>query len=82
MCCVVPSDDLKFLMPAVHINHPTLSVRIPETKKNTDGQITKQVHSGKNNGTSEQLRKTNLNGPLSSPQVTKVWDMMAERSIV
>ncbi|XP_041735036.2 ubiquitin carboxyl-terminal hydrolase 36 isoform X1 [Coregonus clupeaformis] len=56
-------------------------LRIPETKKNVDGQITKQGM-GKNVATSEQFRKTNLNRPLSSPQVTKVWDRLAERSII
>ncbi|XP_064866745.1 ubiquitin carboxyl-terminal hydrolase 36 isoform X2 [Oncorhynchus nerka] len=56
-------------------------LRIPETKKNVDGQITKQGM-GKNVATSEQFRKTNLNRPLSSPQVTKVWDRLAERSVI
>uniref|UniRef100_A0A8C1W6X3 Ubiquitin carboxyl-terminal hydrolase n=1 Tax=Cyprinus carpio TaxID=7962 RepID=A0A8C1W6X3_CYPCA len=48
-------------------------LRIPE-KKNTDGSNTKQniVHSGRTNMTSEQLKKSTLNGPLSSPQITKV----------
>uniref|UniRef100_A0A9J8DEZ9 Ubiquitin carboxyl-terminal hydrolase n=2 Tax=Cyprinus carpio TaxID=7962 RepID=A0A9J8DEZ9_CYPCA len=48
-------------------------LRIPE-KKNTDALNTKQniVHSGRTNMTPEQLKKSTLNGPLSSPQVTKV----------
>uniref|UniRef100_A0A8C1A6Q7 Ubiquitin carboxyl-terminal hydrolase n=1 Tax=Cyprinus carpio carpio TaxID=630221 RepID=A0A8C1A6Q7_CYPCA len=48
-------------------------LRIPE-KKNTDASNTKQniVHSGRTNMTSEQLKKSTLNGPLSSPQITKV----------
>uniref|UniRef100_A0A8C1S5R3 Ubiquitin carboxyl-terminal hydrolase n=1 Tax=Cyprinus carpio TaxID=7962 RepID=A0A8C1S5R3_CYPCA len=48
-------------------------LRIPE-KKNTDASNTKQniVHSGRTNMTPEQLKKSTLNGPLSSPQVTKV----------
>uniref|UniRef100_A0AAR2L4C0 Ubiquitin carboxyl-terminal hydrolase n=1 Tax=Pygocentrus nattereri TaxID=42514 RepID=A0AAR2L4C0_PYGNA len=48
-------------------------LRIPE-KKNTDGPSVKQnlVHSGRANMTPEQLKKITLNGPLSSPQVTKV----------
>ncbi|XP_016089432.1 ubiquitin carboxyl-terminal hydrolase 36 isoform X2 [Sinocyclocheilus grahami] len=47
-------------------------LRIPE-KKNTDASNTKQniVHSGRTNMTPEQLKKSTLNGPLSSPQVTK-----------
>uniref|UniRef100_A0A669ENY6 Ubiquitin carboxyl-terminal hydrolase n=1 Tax=Oreochromis niloticus TaxID=8128 RepID=A0A669ENY6_ORENI len=48
-------------------------LRIPETKKNADGQTTKQgmLHSGKNTAPSEQIKRSNLNGPLSSPQVKK-----------
>uniref|UniRef100_A0A8C4HD81 Ubiquitin carboxyl-terminal hydrolase n=1 Tax=Dicentrarchus labrax TaxID=13489 RepID=A0A8C4HD81_DICLA len=46
-------------------------LRIPETKKNADGQTTKQgmLHPGKNSVSSEQIKRANLNGPLSSPQV-------------
>lgn len=32
------------------------------------------MHPGKNNASSEQIKRANLNGPLSSPQVTKVHD--------
>uniref|UniRef100_A0AAQ4QK21 ubiquitinyl hydrolase 1 n=1 Tax=Gasterosteus aculeatus aculeatus TaxID=481459 RepID=A0AAQ4QK21_GASAC len=48
-------------------------LRIPESKKNADGQTAKHgmLHSGKNSVSSEQIRRANLNGPLSSPQVTK-----------
>uniref|UniRef100_A0A8C9YU31 Ubiquitin carboxyl-terminal hydrolase n=1 Tax=Sander lucioperca TaxID=283035 RepID=A0A8C9YU31_SANLU len=48
-------------------------LRIPETKRNADGQATKQgmLHPGKNSVSSEQIKRANLNGPLSSPQVTK-----------
>ncbi|XP_029365135.1 ubiquitin carboxyl-terminal hydrolase 36 [Echeneis naucrates] len=48
-------------------------LRIPETKKNADGQTAKQglLHPGKNSFSSEQIKRANLNGPLSSPQVTK-----------
>uniref|UniRef100_A0A671RZJ9 Ubiquitin carboxyl-terminal hydrolase n=1 Tax=Sinocyclocheilus anshuiensis TaxID=1608454 RepID=A0A671RZJ9_9TELE len=48
-------------------------LRIPE-KKNTDASNTKQniVHSGRTNMTPEQLKRSTLHGPLSSPQVTKV----------
>uniref|UniRef100_A0A7N6FGS3 Ubiquitin carboxyl-terminal hydrolase n=1 Tax=Anabas testudineus TaxID=64144 RepID=A0A7N6FGS3_ANATE len=48
-------------------------LRIPETKKNADGQSTKQgvFNAGKNSISSEQIKRANLNGPLSSPQVTK-----------
>uniref|UniRef100_UPI003AADB326 ubiquitin carboxyl-terminal hydrolase 36 isoform X1 n=2 Tax=Centroberyx gerrardi TaxID=166262 RepID=UPI003AADB326 len=55
-------------------------LRIPETKKNADGQITKQgmMHPGKN---SEQIKKANLNGPLSSPQVTKKLEPAQLRKI-
>uniref|UniRef100_A0AAX7UXY3 Ubiquitin carboxyl-terminal hydrolase n=1 Tax=Astatotilapia calliptera TaxID=8154 RepID=A0AAX7UXY3_ASTCA len=49
-------------------------LRIPETKKNADGQTTKQgmLYSGKNTAPSEQIKRSNLNGPLSSPQVKKL----------
>uniref|UniRef100_A0A669BPA5 Ubiquitin carboxyl-terminal hydrolase n=1 Tax=Oreochromis niloticus TaxID=8128 RepID=A0A669BPA5_ORENI len=52
-------------------------LRIPETKKNADGQTTKQgmLHSGKNTAPSEQIKRSNLNGPLSSPQVKKIQSM-------
>ncbi|TNN64866.1 Ubiquitin carboxyl-terminal hydrolase 36 [Liparis tanakae] len=45
-------------------------LRIPDSKKNADGQTTKQgmLHPGKNSVSSEQIKRTNLNGPLSSPQ--------------
>ncbi|XP_056144546.1 ubiquitin carboxyl-terminal hydrolase 36 isoform X2 [Lampris incognitus] len=58
-------------------------LRIPETKKNVDGQTTKQgiVHSGKNSASSEYIKKANLNGPLSSPQVTKKLDPAQLRKI-
>ncbi|XP_048844260.1 ubiquitin carboxyl-terminal hydrolase 36-like [Brienomyrus brachyistius] len=48
-------------------------LRIPETKKTVDGLGAKQaaMHSGKSSLTPEQLKKTIVNGPLSSPQVTK-----------
>ncbi|KAJ7989826.1 hypothetical protein DPEC_G00308520 [Dallia pectoralis] len=55
-------------------------LRIPESKKNVDGQITKQGMA-RNNTMSEQLRKTNLNGPLSSPQVIKKMDPSQLRKI-
>uniref|UniRef100_A0A3P9A2A4 ubiquitinyl hydrolase 1 n=1 Tax=Esox lucius TaxID=8010 RepID=A0A3P9A2A4_ESOLU len=55
-------------------------LRIPETKKNVAGQCAKQGMA-KNNTMSEQLRKTNLNGPLSSPQVTKKMDPSQLRKI-
>ncbi|KAM3864442.1 ubiquitin carboxyl-terminal hydrolase 36 [Diretmus argenteus] len=54
-------------------------LRIPETKKNADGQSTK--HAGKNSVSSEQIRKANLNGPLSSPQVTKKLEPAQLRKI-
>ncbi|XP_030646052.1 ubiquitin carboxyl-terminal hydrolase 36 [Chanos chanos] len=58
-------------------------LRIPETKKNVDGPVSKQgfVHPAKNNLASEQLKKTTLNGPLSSPQVTKKLDPSQLRKI-
>lgn len=47
--------------------------RIPESKKNVDSQSVKQgIHAVKNSLSSEQIKRSNLNGPLSSPQVTKV----------
>uniref|UniRef100_A0A8C2EML4 ubiquitinyl hydrolase 1 n=1 Tax=Cyprinus carpio TaxID=7962 RepID=A0A8C2EML4_CYPCA len=57
-------------------------LRIPE-KKNTDASNTKQniVHSGRTNMTSEQLKKSTLNGPLSSPQITKKLDPAQLRKI-
>ncbi|XP_043088596.1 ubiquitin carboxyl-terminal hydrolase 36 [Puntigrus tetrazona] len=57
-------------------------LRIPE-KKNTDASNTKQniVHSGRTNMTPEQLKKSTLNGPLSSPQVTKKLDPAQLRKI-
>ncbi|XP_037544317.1 ubiquitin carboxyl-terminal hydrolase 36 [Nematolebias whitei] len=58
-------------------------LRIPETKKNADGQATKQgmLHSGKNGASSEQIKRANLNGPLSSPQVTKKLEPAQLRKI-
>ncbi|CAG5897825.1 unnamed protein product [Menidia menidia] len=58
-------------------------LRIPETRKNADGQSTKQgmLHSGKNSASSEQIKRTNLNGPLSSPQVTKKLEPAQLRKI-
>uniref|UniRef100_A0A4W6G0P6 ubiquitinyl hydrolase 1 n=1 Tax=Lates calcarifer TaxID=8187 RepID=A0A4W6G0P6_LATCA len=58
-------------------------LRIPETKKNADGQTTKQgmLHPGKNSASSEQIKRTNLNGPLSSPQVTKKLEPAQLRKI-
>lgn len=58
-------------------------LRIPETKKNADGQTTKQgmLHSGKNSVSSEQIKRANLNGPLSSPQVTKKLEPAQLRKI-
>uniref|UniRef100_A0A3P8RZ80 ubiquitinyl hydrolase 1 n=1 Tax=Amphiprion percula TaxID=161767 RepID=A0A3P8RZ80_AMPPE len=58
-------------------------LRIPETKKNADGQTTKQgmLHSGKMNMTSEPIIRANLNGPLSSPQVTKKLEPAQLRKI-
>ncbi|XP_016114584.1 ubiquitin carboxyl-terminal hydrolase 36-like [Sinocyclocheilus grahami] len=57
-------------------------LRIPE-KKNTDASNTKQniVHSGRTNMTPEQLKRSTLNGPLSSPQVTKKLDPAQLRKI-
>uniref|UniRef100_A0A1A8G6W8 ubiquitinyl hydrolase 1 n=1 Tax=Nothobranchius korthausae TaxID=1143690 RepID=A0A1A8G6W8_9TELE len=48
-------------------------LRIPETKKNADGHTNKQaqLHSGKNNASSKQIKRENLSMPLSSLQVTK-----------
>ncbi|XP_061830124.1 ubiquitin carboxyl-terminal hydrolase 36 [Nerophis lumbriciformis] len=58
-------------------------LRIPETKKNADGQTCKQgmLHSGKNSASSEQIKRVNLNGPLSSPQVTKKLEPAQLRKI-
>ncbi|XP_070838279.1 ubiquitin carboxyl-terminal hydrolase 36 [Chaetodon trifascialis] len=58
-------------------------LRIPETKKNADGQTTKQgmLHHGKNSVSSEQIKRANLNGPLSSPQVTKKLEPAQLRKI-
>nr|XP_020476629.1 ubiquitin carboxyl-terminal hydrolase 36 [Monopterus albus] len=58
-------------------------LRIPETKKNADGQTTKQgmLHPGKNSVSSEQIKRVNLNGPLSSPQVTKKLEPAQLRKI-
>ncbi|KAK5856243.1 hypothetical protein PBY51_007852 [Eleginops maclovinus] len=58
-------------------------LRIPETKKNADGQTTKQamLHPGKNSVSSEQIKRSNLNGPLSSPQVTKKLEPAQLRKI-
>ncbi|XP_030592057.1 ubiquitin carboxyl-terminal hydrolase 36 isoform X2 [Archocentrus centrarchus] len=58
-------------------------LRIPETKKNADGQTTKQgmLHSGKNTAPSEQIKRANLNGPLSSPQVKKKLEPAQLRKI-
>lgn len=58
-------------------------LRIPETKKNADGQSTKQgvLHPGKNSASSEQIKRANLNGPLSSPQVTKKLEPAQLRKI-
>ncbi|KAI7804050.1 putative ubiquitin carboxyl-terminal hydrolase 36, partial [Triplophysa rosa] len=57
-------------------------LRIPE-KKNTDASNTKQnlLHAGRSNMTPEQLKKSSLNGPLSSPQVTKKLDPAQLRKI-
>uniref|UniRef100_A0A8C9YY11 ubiquitinyl hydrolase 1 n=1 Tax=Sander lucioperca TaxID=283035 RepID=A0A8C9YY11_SANLU len=58
-------------------------LRIPETKRNADGQATKQgmLHPGKNSVSSEQIKRANLNGPLSSPQVTKKLEPAQLRKI-
>ncbi|KAG7460203.1 hypothetical protein MATL_G00218850 [Megalops atlanticus] len=58
-------------------------LRIPETKKNVDGPIMKQGagHLARNSMTPEQLKKTTLNGPLSSPQVTKRLESSQLRKI-
>ncbi|KAF5902640.1 ubiquitin carboxyl-terminal hydrolase 36 [Clarias magur] len=57
-------------------------LRIPE-KKNTESLSVKQnlVHSGRSNMTPEQLKKIPLNGPLSSPQITKKVDTAQLRKI-
>uniref|UniRef100_A0A096LSL6 ubiquitinyl hydrolase 1 n=1 Tax=Poecilia formosa TaxID=48698 RepID=A0A096LSL6_POEFO len=58
-------------------------LRIPESKKNADGQTTKQgmLHSAKNSASSEQIKRANLNGPLSSPQVAKKLEPAQLRKI-
>ncbi|XP_047428386.1 ubiquitin carboxyl-terminal hydrolase 36 isoform X1 [Mugil cephalus] len=58
-------------------------LRIPETKKTADGHTTKQdmLHSGKNNASSEQIKRASQNGPLSSPQVTKKLEPAQLRKI-
>ncbi|XP_068434339.1 ubiquitin carboxyl-terminal hydrolase 36 isoform X2 [Clinocottus analis] len=58
-------------------------LRIPEGKKNADGQTTKQamLHPGKNSVSSEQIKRANLNGPLSSPQITKKLEPAQLRKI-
>ncbi|XP_070779246.1 ubiquitin carboxyl-terminal hydrolase 36 [Enoplosus armatus] len=58
-------------------------LRIPETKKNADGLTTKQgmLHPVKNSVSSEQIKRANLNGPLSSPQVTKKLEPAQLRKI-
>ncbi|XP_024920348.1 ubiquitin carboxyl-terminal hydrolase 36 isoform X2 [Cynoglossus semilaevis] len=58
-------------------------LRIPESKKNADGHSTKQalLHPGKNSTSSEQIKRVNLNGPLSSPQVTKKLEPALLRKI-
>uniref|UniRef100_A0A3Q2P671 ubiquitinyl hydrolase 1 n=1 Tax=Fundulus heteroclitus TaxID=8078 RepID=A0A3Q2P671_FUNHE len=58
-------------------------LRIPESKKNADGQTTKQgmLHSGKNSASSEQIKRANLNGPLSSLQDTKKLEPAQLRKI-
>ncbi|KAF1379550.1 hypothetical protein PFLUV_G00177210 [Perca fluviatilis] len=58
-------------------------LRIPETKRNADGQATKQgmLHPVKNSVSSEQIKRANLNGPLSSPQVTKKLEPAQLRKI-
>ncbi|XP_054614499.1 ubiquitin carboxyl-terminal hydrolase 36 isoform X2 [Dunckerocampus dactyliophorus] len=58
-------------------------LRIPESKKNADGQTGKQgmLHSGKNSASSEQIKRVHLNGPLSSPQVTKKLEPAQLRKI-
>ncbi|TRY59633.1 hypothetical protein DNTS_027457, partial [Danionella cerebrum] len=57
-------------------------LRIPE-KKNTETSSAKQnmVHSGGGNATLEPLKKSTLNGPLSSPQVTRKLDPAHLRKI-
>ncbi|XP_058509641.1 ubiquitin carboxyl-terminal hydrolase 36 isoform X1 [Solea solea] len=58
-------------------------LRIPETKKNADGHSIKQglLHQGKNSASSEQIKRSNLNGPLSSPQITKKLEPAQLRKI-
>uniref|UniRef100_A0A1A8AS04 Ubiquitin carboxyl-terminal hydrolase n=1 Tax=Nothobranchius furzeri TaxID=105023 RepID=A0A1A8AS04_NOTFU len=58
-------------------------LRIPETKKNADGHTNKQaqLHSGKNNASSKQIKRVNLSMPLSSLQVTKKLEPAQLRKI-
>ncbi|XP_068193552.1 ubiquitin carboxyl-terminal hydrolase 36 isoform X2 [Antennarius striatus] len=58
-------------------------LRIPESRKNADGQTNKQgmLYSGKSSLSSEQIKRANLNGPLSSPQVTKKLEPAQLRKI-
>ncbi|KAK7939793.1 hypothetical protein WMY93_003119 [Mugilogobius chulae] len=58
-------------------------LRIPETKKNADGQTAKQaaLHPAKNGASSDQIKRTNLNGPLSSPQIQKKLEPAQLRKI-
>ncbi|XP_077590575.1 ubiquitin carboxyl-terminal hydrolase 36 [Stigmatopora nigra] len=58
-------------------------LRIPETKKNAELHAGKQSvpHSGKNSTSSEQIKRVNLNGPLSSPQITKKLEPAQLRKI-
>ncbi|XP_057717465.1 ubiquitin carboxyl-terminal hydrolase 36 [Corythoichthys intestinalis] len=58
-------------------------LRMPETKKNADAHTSKQgmMNSGKNSASSEQIKRVNLNGPLSSPQVTKKLEPAQLRKI-
>ncbi|XP_038133364.1 ubiquitin carboxyl-terminal hydrolase 36 isoform X2 [Cyprinodon tularosa] len=57
-------------------------LRIPESKKNADGQSIKQgmLH-GKNSASSEQIKRASLNGPLSSPQDSKKLEPAQLRKI-
>uniref|UniRef100_A0A1A8IDI9 Ubiquitin specific peptidase 36 n=1 Tax=Nothobranchius kuhntae TaxID=321403 RepID=A0A1A8IDI9_NOTKU len=58
-------------------------LRIPETKKNADGHTNKQaqLHSGKNDASSKQIKRGNLSMPLSSLQVTKKLEPAQLRKI-
>ncbi|XP_068605626.1 ubiquitin carboxyl-terminal hydrolase 36 [Brachionichthys hirsutus] len=58
-------------------------LRIPESRKNADGQTNKlgALHPGKSSLSSEQIKRANLNGPLSSPQVTKKLEPALLRKI-